>query len=403
MEACGLIVEYNPFHYGHQLHFSQSKQHSGKKCMIAVMSGNFLQRGEPAIIDKFHRTTIALQAGIDLVVELPFAYSVQNSDLFAKGAILTLKQLGASAICFGSEHGDIADFIHAYELYQGKQAHFKQELKKQLVTGLSFPESSKRAYQSIGLDQGNIDLTKPNNILGFSYVKNIFDYQANMEPLTIKRSKSGYHDPEITHRIASATSIRSELFTHHSITDKAANSLPLDAQRELQSYKKKTGFWHNWERYFPFLQYRVLTMTTEELHQINGMEEGLENRIKQTAEKATSFNDWMQSVKTKRYTWTRLQRLFTHILTNTKKVTLKPYINESRIPYIRLLGMSKTGQSYLNEQKKKIDVPMLTRIQHGIHPFLDLEERVSDAYYSVLPPLVRQDLKHQELQPPIRI
>lgn len=399
MKACGLIVEYNPFHNGHQFHLEQSRIETSADCMVAVMSGNFLQRGEPAIIDKFKRTEIAIKQGVDLVVELPYVYAVQNSDLFAHGATLTLGALGVNYLSFGSESGHIDGFIAAYKHYDSRQQEYQQVLKEGLANGLSFPEASSRSYQHIGLDSGTIDLTQPNNILGFSYVKSIFRTEQDIKPVTFKRYKNNYHDQTIQHSIASATSIRNELIKANKLTDQIRAALPAISHKQLIKYKETAGIWHTWELYFPLLQYRILTMSENDLRTIHGMEEGIENRLKQAAIKTSDFTSFMEKVKTKRYTRTRLQRLFTHILTNTKK-TLLNHMEQISTPYIRLLGMSKKGQAYLNIQKKRMNTPVLTSIKRDIHPFLEADERASDAYYSILDPVTKLHLRRQEIQPP---
>lgn len=403
MKACGLIVEYNPFHNGHLFHLQASQEKSKAECMVAVMSGNFLQRGEPAIIDKWHRTQIALQSGVDIVVELPFAFAVQHADIFAKGAILTLQALGVSSICFGSELGDITPFQQAYYKHQSQQDIYYETLQFFLNQGLSFPESGRKAYEAIGLTEGAIDLSQPNNILGFSYVKAIHDNELPIEPMTIHRKHSGYHDQVIDYEIASATSIRKDIFTNKQLTSEARQAIPKVTEHALSSYKKQTNCWHEWEAYFAFLHYRVSTATVEELANIHGVGEGLEYRLKKTVSRATSFNQWMTLLKTKRYTWTRLQRMFVHILTNTTSKELKPIHNLTKAPYVRLLGMTERGQAYLKQIKKEMPVPLLPTLQQGNDPSLVLDERAVDSYLTILSPSQRMSLKKQELTPPIMV
>lgn len=403
MKACGLIVEYNPFHNGHYYHLEQAKAKTNADCMVAVMSGSFLQRGEPAIIDKFHRAKAALMTGIDIVVELPYVYAVQSSDLFAKGSVLTLQALGVDSICFGSESGNIDTFIKGYDDYKDNQVTYQRELKHGLHAGMSFPEASKRAYESIGLTQGGIDLSKPNNILGFSYVKTILEHKLPIQPLTIKRKNSGYHDTEITSSIASATSIRKQLFNQQTPLSELKHTMPPSTINELENYLGMATTLHNWEPYFPFLQYRVLTMSLEELALIHGMEEGLEHRIKQTAKHVTSFYDWIAAIKTKRYTWTRIQRIFVHLLTNTTKSEIDELTAPNSISYIRLIGMTKKGQAYLNQQKKQMNMPIYPKLSRNPHPMLHIEERATNAYYSILPVQSRYTLWKQELRGPVII
>ncbi|WP_430786140.1 nucleotidyltransferase [Virgibacillus flavescens] len=401
MEACGLIVEYNPFHNGHLHHLKQAKKESNASCMIAVMSGNFLQRGEPAIIDKFHRTKAALANGIDIVLELPFTYAVQSSELFAKGSVHTLNEIGVSSICFGSESGTTSNFISSYQKFKEKETIFQEELRINLDKGLSFPDASKYAYASIGLATAEMDLSQPNNILGFSYVREILAHQLPIKPFTIKRTKSGYHDQTISSSIASATSIRKQLFQDGHLTEQSEQALPTHTKEQLISYRNKTSLWHSWEHYFSLLHYRVMTMSHTELAAIHGVDEGLEYRIKKTAKKAQSLYEWIELIKTKRYTWTRIQRTFVHILTNTKKEDVDVIKQNKSVPYVRLLGMTEQGRTYLNKQKKSMNIPLLSQLSSFNNPLLISEEQASSAYYSILQPSIRREFNKQEILPPI--
>ncbi|MHA6251397.1 nucleotidyltransferase [Oceanobacillus sp. CAU 1775] len=404
MRTCGLIVEYNPFHNGHAYHNEKAKEISQADCVIAVMSGNFLQRGEPAIIDKFFRAKAALLAGVDIVLELPYTFAVQHSNHFAYGAVHTLDKIGVSSICFGSESGEIKPFIDSYYQMKDKKEIYESELKLQLDKGLSFPEASMHAYQEIGLTNEAFDLSQPNNVLGFSYVKTILDSDLNIEALTIKRQNNHYHDSEITNRIASATSIRKEILESHILTEKAIAALPESTIMQMDSYKEETSLWHEWEQYFPLLHYRVQIMSPEELREIHGMVEGLEFRVKRTAKTVKNMNEWITAIKTKRYTWTRIQRMFVHLLTNTKTKDISPFLDEEiQIPYIRLLGMTKNGREFLNQQKKDIEVPLITSLSKHMHPMLQLEEKATSAYYSILPPEERIKAMNRELRGPIII
>ena len=286
MNACGLIVEYNPFHHGHLHHMEEAKKNMNADCIIVVMSGSFLQRGEPAIIDKFHRTKAALDAGADLVLELPYAYAVQSSALFAEGAVKTLNELGVSSICFGSESGDIAPFIHAYHTLEDQKALYSEKLKEALDKGENYPTASQLAYNSIGIT--DIDLVKPNNILGFSYVRAIKQLQLPIVPATIKRIKNEFHDTQIQHSIASATSIRKEVL-HHGFSEKVKQTLPASSLSSLEEYYFRTNQLHQWESYFSLLRYQVMSKDIHALKEINGMDEGLEYRIKRTAKKQIVF------------------------------------------------------------------------------------------------------------------
>jgi len=403
MRACGVVVEYNPFHNGHQYHLERARDKSRADCMIAVMSGNFLQRGEPAIIDKYERTKAALASGIDIVIELPFAYAVQSSHYFALGSVRTLNEIGVSAICFGSEQGNIDDFITAYHIQKKQSVTYKSLLKKHLAKGLSYPAAHSAVTEQLMQGSLPIDLTKPNNILGLSYVTRVLDDKLPIELLTIKRMNSDYHDQTIKGAIASATSIRQQLFNYQSITEKIKHSLPEPSINTIENYRNEASIWHSWENYYPFLKYRVLTMSSEQLAAIHHVDEGLENRIVKTAKRATSFEHWMQLMKTKRYTWTRLQRMFVHILTNTLKTDILNVHEQRTVPYLRLLGFTKNGQRYLNQVKKQLTVPLITQISRKEQVSLMLDERASNVYYSVLPSEQQNYFQQKDLQRPIII
>jgi len=402
MKTCGLIVEYNPFHNGHVYHIQEAKKQTNADCMIAVMSGSFLQRGEPAIMDKYHRTKAALSMGIDLVLELPYAYAVQNSDLFAKGAVQTLNAVHTDAICFGSESGHIEPFQETYKQMQTHSDLYQSILKTELNKGEAFPKAHEKAFYQ--LPKGNkdnfLDLSAPNNILGYSYLKEILDHNLPIEPITIKRTKSGYHDTSIHGEIASATAIRESILNTKEIPK---STMPHSTYTQLMEYEQKTNQLHNWEVYFPFLQYRVLTMSLDELSEIHGMDEGLEYRMKQTARHAQSLADWIEKIKSKRYTWTRIQRLFTHLLTNTKKSEIHSIKKMSHPNYVRILGMNNTGRQYVNTYKNNISLPIITSYSKNQSSLLSIEERASHSYYSILSPEIKKMLYQQELSGPILI
>lgn len=401
MNSCGLIVEYNPLHNGHIYHIQKAKEISNADCIIAVMSGSFLQRGEPAIIDKFHRTKTALMSGVDIVLELPYAYAVQSSKNFAKGAVRTLHEMGVSHICFGSESGVIKDFLTHYQAFKDNEPIYTETLKKHLNVGLSYPKASMLAYKEIGLTSTKVDLSKPNNILGSSYVYEILNNHLQIEPVTIQRKNNDYHQEKITNSIASATSIRKQLLQGDGLSQEVINTMPLETIKQLKSYRQASNTWHQWEKYFLILHYRVMTMTLQELRDIQGVDEGLEHRIKQTARGATSFEQWMTTIKTKRYTWTRLQRIFTHILTNTKKEDMTVAEDMKSVPYIRLLGLSDKGRQYIRHHKKSFTIPIITQYSRNQSDMLSIDERASHAYYSILSPEHRNYLWNQEKAPPI--
>lgn len=399
MKACGLIVEYNPYHNGHAYHVQMARKLTNADCIIAVMSGSFLQRGEPAIIDKIHRTKAAIASGVDLVIELPYAYAVQSSDYFAKGAILSLAQLQIDVLCFGSESGNIEDFFNYYNQIKTNETDFNPLIQRFLKQGLSYPAAYEKACHTLDIQHLQ---QLPNNILGNSYVRFIRDNELPMEITTIQRIQNHYHDHIITNRIASATSIRHTLL-EDGLSNEVKHTLPEHSLTQLKAYYTKTEKWHEWEQYFPLLRYKILTSSTDDLANIHGMEEGIEHRLKQKIKQSVSFSELIHHLKTKRYTTTRLQRILTHLLTNTTKAEITNYINNNQIPYLRILGFNQHGKDYLQHIKKAIEVPVHSRLTRDNAADLHLDERASLAYYACLPATTGEKLRKAEFQLPIQV
>lgn len=384
MKAAGVIVEYNPFHNGHLYHLEQSKKSSNADCIVAVMSGFFLQRGEPALVSKWSRTKMALLAGVDLVIELPYAFSTQKAELFANGSISILEGLGVSEVCFGSESGEIESFVQTVTAMGDNEVEFNRFLQTFIQEGNSYPKSASIAFQALLLTDDVVDLSQPNNILGFHYVKAIRDQKAKIVPKTIHRTGSHYHDEHFqSPTIASATSIRKALFSSGESMNDISLLLPDTTVSCLNQYKSNFGQFHQWENYFQLLKYKILTSSPEELKSIYEVEEGLEHRFISKIRDANTFSEFMGKIKTKRYTWTRLQRVCTHILTNTTKDKMKRLTIDPKASYIRLLGMSKSGRAYLQQNKKNFTLPLISKLNHDSNEMLQLDIKASNVYGTI--------------------
>ncbi|PEJ60338.1 hypothetical protein CN692_03330 [Bacillus sp. AFS002410] len=381
MRSVGVVVEYNPLHNGHVFHLTSSKNTTNADVVIAVMSGQFLQRGEPAVVPKHVRTKLALQAGADLVIELPYSYSTQHASIFAKGAISILDSLKCDYVCFGSEEGKIETF---YELIKQKKqltSSINSSIRTYLDQGLSYPAAYSTALQT-NLETANLDVSLPNNILGIHYLEAIEHFKSKMEGSTIQRIAANYHDEETNHQsIASATAIRKILKgNNQTITD----FVPSFTKDSIEDYINEFGKIHTWNEYFPYLKYKLTTAKKEELEEIYEAVEGLERRVLNSVLNCLDFEELMTAIKTKRYTWTRIQRLLTHLLTNTSKNEMSAILEKDRVPYIRLLGMSSMGKTYLNSKKKLIDVPIYTTINQQNQKELSTDLKATYAYSSIL-------------------
>lgn len=404
LKAAGVVVEYNPFHNGHLYHLEETKRETKADCVIAVMSGNFLQRGEPALVSKWVRTKMALEAGIDIVVELPYAFATQKAETFANGAISILEALSCEQVCFGSEHGTLEDFVNTVDFMKENSQVYSFHLQNALKEGVSYPRASSIAYKAIDEGTATIDLSKPNNILGYHYVKAIFDQHAAIKPTTIQRTGANYHDQSFSSpSIASATSIRKALFEGDIDLEKVKSFIPESTIFHLHTYKQAYGTFHEWEDYFDLLKYSLLTVPTSELVNIYEVEEGIEYRLVSEIRQATSFKEFMTKIKTKRYTWTRLQRLCLHILTHTTKQQMREFTERNTAKYIRLLGMSDTGQHYLNSIKKHLPIPLVSNVSSVSTDDIFLDVKATLTYSMILPEPTRSNfLKLEYSTPPIR-
>ncbi|MBB6449400.1 putative nucleotidyltransferase [Geomicrobium halophilum] len=404
MKAIGLIVEYNPLHNGHAYHIQASKHAADADVVICVMSGYFLQRGEPAILPRRTRAEMALRSGADLIIELPYAYSSQHAHWFARGAVSILDDLGAEAFYFGSESGNTEHFLQLVEFMENHAAQLQKELRCAITKGISYPAAQAEAFLSLNPPEHLPDLSKPNNILGYHYVKATRLLETNILPKTITRVGAGFHDHVFQEdtSIASATAIRKMLVENANIST-VRPFLPAHVYDTIEQFQKDESPFYQWEAYYPYLQWLLSTRSAESLAHIYEAEEGLENRFIQAALKAPTFQAFMQAVKTKRYTWTRLQRLAVHLLTGTTKAEIAEAFGESARPQCaRILGFTQSGRGYLNIVKKHTPLSLYDRPPKNKNTQQWLDERAARAYYSILSGAGRvAKWKEEYTQPPL--
>ncbi|ANZ62189.1 nucleotidyltransferase [Secundilactobacillus paracollinoides] len=338
--ALGIIAEYNPFHNGHKYQLVTAKRRANADVTVAVMSGNWVQRGEPALLDKWQRTRLALENGLDLVVELPFEMAVQPAHLFAAGAVNYLHMLGCETLAFGAEHPDM-DFAQLVANQPASQtAHFKQ-----------FDETYPTLFNDYLEQQTGIDLRASNDILGFTYVAANARLQTQMTILPIQRQTSDHQSETIGETtIASGAAIR-KAFEKQDWAD-IAQVVPPTTLSALQTQPTV-----DWETFWPQLRYQLLLAAMPDLQRIYQMSEGIEYRLKQAALPATGFQDFLRRAKTKRFTYARLQRLCVYVLLQV--TTVAP---NTQPRYCRVLGFSHKGQAYLNEIKKALPVPVISKV-----------------------------------------
>ncbi|MCK0470646.1 nucleotidyltransferase [Halalkalibacter sp. APA_J-10(15)] len=401
MQAVGIVVEYNPFHNGHLYQLTQAKKETEADIVIVVMSGTFLQRGEPALISKWSRTEMALANGADLVIELPYPFSAQKAEYFAHGAVQLLTELGVEFIHFGSEAGDILPFYELVDTIQKDFSTINSYVQEHMKLGLSYPRAFSNALTRLNRPTA-ISLTEPNNILGYHYVKAITDQGSPIKATTTKRIQAHFHEQSISsNHIASATSIRKAINEGTPLAD-IAHTMPASTVNLLTKYKKENKLLHTWDLYYPFVQYKILSSSCEQLRDLYECEEGLEYRLKETIKFAPTYTDWIELLKTKRYTRTRLQRLVTHVLTNTTKEEMQTAHSEG-LRHIQLLGFTTKGQQFLKQTRKQRNLPILTKRAKATGGIAELEERAAVIYAQPLLTHARYRAIKAEFNPPIQL
>lgn len=402
MKAVGIVVEYNPFHNGHLYHVNESKKITNADVVVAVMSGNFLQRGEPALVSKWHRTKMALYNGVDIVIELPYVYSTANAPIFAESAIFLLDAMKCDVFAFGSEQGNIEPFLNTANLIEENFDEYNRLIKQFVSTGISYPKSLYLAYEQLQRmkNQPCIDLSQPNNILGYHYIAAAKKFNVSIQPATIQRVSAGYHDSiNEKSNIASATGIRKAIFEHKNL-EEIRSYVPETTFSELHKWQQQFSTFVHWETFWPLLKYGLLRNSPEQLTAFADVSEGIENALIKHAKQANSFSEFMSLIKSKRYTWTRLQRMLTHIFTGITKEELHQFQHPT---YIRLLGMTSKGQAYLSERKKDFPLPLISRVAQVKDPMLAIDIRASEIYGLGLELYSKNKIDGDYKTPPIRM
>ena len=348
----GLITEYNPFHNGHLLHLIKSKEKANSTKCIVVMSGNFVQRGEPAIFDKFLRTKMAILNGADIVLELPIQFATASAEFFAMGAVDLLEKTGVvNKLCFGTEEGELEEILEIAKIISNETEEFKKEFLKELDKGISFPKARQNAIESI-LNKDLSFLNLPNNILAIEYLKAILKLNSKIKPFTIKREKASFHSEEIFGEIASATALRKALKENK--IENLKKCMPKSCFELINSNIPLL------DDYSSILNY-ILKQNNKNINNILEIGEGLENRILKNAD-TFLISNLIEKIKCKRYTYTKLQRAILNIILNKTKEEYSQY-TKTLNQYIRILGFKKSSSNIVSEICKNSKVPVITNLK----------------------------------------
>lgn len=377
MQVIGIIAEYNPFHLGHLYHLQEAKKKIENNGVVAIMSGSFLQRGEPALVDKWVRTEMALKAGVNIVLELPTAFAVRSAHWFAQGGVKSLAATGiVTHLAFGAETENLSHLKDLAQKINNEDPDLSQRIEEYLKLGYSYPKS-----RSLAL--GNHDIYKPNDVLAVAYLRVLDQLESTMEPILIKRI-GNYHAQKPEKGIASATAIRKLILNND---PSWVRYLPhWSSQLLLSAFKSGRG-----PVTLKSLEQAIMAvirrMSPQEIKGIIEVSEGLENRLLEIAQQTGDIEILLNKLKTKRYTYTRIQRLLIHLFLNfTEELSI------DSPQYLRVLGFNKRGRELLKIMKKRSTLPIITKFSRGYQEvnntgkrILDLEILATDLYHLGFP------------------
>ena len=407
MKVLGIVAEYNPFHNGHKYHIQESRKKTNCDAVIAVMSGNYVQRGEPSLIDKWSRTKMAILNGVDLVIELPSIFSCATAETFAYSSVKLLNDTGVvDFLSFGSEIGDIKSIESVASLLSSENEIFKKTIKSYLNQGMSFPVARQKTMET--LTGKNYDfISSSNNILAIEYIKALNSLKSKITPLTITRKGEAYNSKNIVTSFSSASAIRDAITNNN--FGQIAKTIPNNVFEILIDGINKGIAPITLDSFCEYLNYLLREKSSQELACISDISEGLENRIKSSADSCFKTKEILDFIKTKRYTHTRLQRVLLHILLNIKTETIDYYKQTGYSPYIRILGFKKDKEKLLSAIVKNSSLPILVNFKDGKNlnenckTLLDIESKATDIYYLGSPSQKYKNLNKEYTTPVVII
>ena len=379
MKIAGIVAEYNPFHNGHQYHIEETKKQTGADYIIAVMSGDFVQRGAPAFLDKYERSRAALLGGCDLVLELPVIYSTASAEFFASGAVRLLDGLGiCECLSFGSEEGNLKPLHQLAELLTEEPEEYRQILKLHLKSGLSFPAAREKALEEYFLTNvkemrsNSIPsfLKGSNNILALEYLKTLKKISSSMTPVTVLRKNASYHDKELYDEISSASAIRHHLLLERDISS-ISTSVPEATYHSIEeTLNRQTGF-PDFDHLTPYLHSALITKQNPENYL--DFDKDLANRLSQFPWSTMTFTEIADQLKSRNFTHSRIHRALLHLILGIKNEDFHNQFKRNPIPYGRILGFRRESSLLIKEIGKKGSFPLITK-PASIHSNLTPED-----------------------------
>lgn len=347
MKITGIVAEYNPFHMGHEYQLKKARELSASDGIAVVMSGNYVQRGEPAIIDKLKRAEAAVYGGADIVIELPLPFSCQNAEMFANAAIRELKKLPVNALSFGCEDTDtrLLKEIAALQLND----RFNEKIKEEIKKGLSYPNALANIIRA-SLGEGAFNAaSSPNNVLAVEYIKSTMKHKLAWDYVPVKRMGKAHNDISATGYYDSATAIRKVIL--NSSPDKI-NSVPAKSKEMLCEFFKEQGTFNSFKNYYEVLIYKIVELGPDSLNNIYEVSEGLNNKIYSNVFKYDNIDDFIMSLKSKRYTYSRLRRMLLNILLGITYNDIKYFMSPNNNNYVKVLAFNDVGRQIIKMAKE---------------------------------------------------
>ena len=410
--TAAIIAEYNPFHKGHAYQIEKTREETGADFILVILSGDFVQRGAPAVFDKYSRTRMALLGGADVVLELPVSYACASAEYFARGAVGILDSLHAADILsFGSEAGDVGSCMEAAKLLLKEPGLYRQTLKEQLKKGRTYPAARKEALLScLEADSCSTLLDSPNNILGIEYCKALSSYESRIRPFTVKREGNGYHETSLDHSLSSATALRKVLFSG----DRPEPALPEDLARQIRHTQPEAVFSYMEELlaqslplreddFSLLLKYRLMLLDRDSLCRFADLSADLASRICKKRSQFQSFSQFISLLKTKELTYTRISRCLVHILLSIEEDL--PFQDPS---YVRLLGFRKKSAPLLRRIQERSRIPLITKaadyprlLSEKARSAFEKDLFAADLYETVLKAKIQQPFTSDVKKPPV--
>lgn len=386
MKVTGIIAEYNPFHNGHLYQIRKARELTGADYVIIVMSGNLMQRGTPALIDKFSRTKMALMGGADMVIELPVCYSCASAEYFAMGAVSILNQLGCvDSICFGSEAGDITMLDKIAHALADESEKFSNYLKDKLKKGETYPMARNAALAETvkGVHSFDSILSSPNNILGIEYIKALLRQNSSIKPYTHERIGSDYHSYKLAENFSSAISIRQSLRMQDN-PELIRPQVPADTYQIMVEEFHKTFPIYSGD-FSTMIRYKLLKERGQGFTQYFDVSKAISDKLEKEMFSMQSIEEFCDSVKSRDITYARISRCLTHILWDIKTEDIERYKENGITFYARVLGFKEASAALSKAIKAHSSIPMITKVSNAgsvLYPIgqMQLEQDIRAAH-----------------------